>query len=75
MASFAAIPDDMTTDDWVNSPGVSDHPGLAPFQKECGKCHVIDGLYRGRPARCPQALRLGIALVDRPDDPQAALVG
>lgn len=47
VASFAAIPDDMTTTDWVNSAGVSDHPGLAPFQKECGKCHVIDGLSEG----------------------------
>jgi quinol-cytochrome oxidoreductase complex cytochrome b subunit/mono/diheme cytochrome c family protein len=47
VASFAAIPDDMTTDDWISSPGVSDHPGLAPFQKECGKCHVIDGMSEG----------------------------
>jgi mono/diheme cytochrome c family protein len=37
----------MTTDDWISSPGVSDHPGLAPFQKECGKCHVIDGMSEG----------------------------
>ena len=40
VASFAAIPDDMTPDEWLNSAGVSDHPGLSPFQKECGKCHV-----------------------------------
>jgi len=44
VASFAEIPEDMTPDDWVNSPGVSDHAGLEPFQKECGKCHVVDGL-------------------------------
>ena len=44
VASFAAIPDDMTPDDWASSPGVSDHPGLASFQNECGKCHVVDGL-------------------------------
>ena len=60
---------------WLNSPGVSDHPGLAPFQKECGKCHVIDGLDRRGDARRPQALRLGLASLDRPHDPQAAIVG
>jgi ubiquinol-cytochrome c reductase cytochrome b subunit len=47
VASFAKIPPDMTTDEWLNSAGVSDHPGLAPFQKECGSCHVIDGLSEG----------------------------
>ena len=44
VASFAAIPDDMTPDDWANSPAVSEHPGLSPFQNECGKCHIVDGL-------------------------------
>jgi ubiquinol-cytochrome c reductase cytochrome b subunit len=47
VASFAAIPEAMTTDDWASTPGVSGHPGLAPFQNECGKCHVIDGLTEG----------------------------
>jgi ubiquinol-cytochrome c reductase cytochrome b subunit len=47
VASFAAIPDDSTVDEWLNSPGVPDHPGLSPFQKECGKCHAIDGLSEG----------------------------
>jgi ubiquinol-cytochrome c reductase cytochrome b subunit len=47
VASFASVADEMTPDDWVNSPGVSDHPGSAPFQKECGQCHVIDGLTEG----------------------------
>ena len=47
VATFAAIPDDLTTDDWINTPGVADHPGSAPFQKECGKCHVIDGFSEG----------------------------
>jgi ubiquinol-cytochrome c reductase cytochrome b subunit len=47
VASFATIPDDLTVDDWANSAGVSDHPGAAPFQKECGKCHVIDGFTDG----------------------------
>jgi len=47
VASFANIPADMTTDEWLNSPGVSDHPGLDPFRKECGTCHVIEGLSEG----------------------------
>jgi mono/diheme cytochrome c family protein len=47
VASFALIPEDSTVDEWLSSPGVSDHAGLAPFQKECGKCHVIDGLSEG----------------------------
>ena len=47
VASFAAIPDDLTVDDWANTPGASDHPGAALFQKECGKCHVIDGFTDG----------------------------
>jgi ubiquinol-cytochrome c reductase cytochrome b subunit len=59
VASFAAIPDDMTSDDWINSPGVSDHPGLAPFQKECGKCHVIDGLSEGGLREAPKLFGWG----------------
>ena len=47
VASFAAIPADLTTDEWLNSPGVADHPGNEPFQKECGKCHKIDGFTEG----------------------------
>jgi ubiquinol-cytochrome c reductase cytochrome b subunit len=42
VASFAGIPADMTAEEWQNSAGVSEHPGLAPFQKECGSCHLID---------------------------------
>jgi ubiquinol-cytochrome c reductase cytochrome b subunit len=44
VASFASIPADMTPDEWLNQPGVADHPGVAPFQKECGTCHIVDGL-------------------------------
>jgi ubiquinol-cytochrome c reductase cytochrome b subunit len=44
VATFASIDGDTTPIEWLNTPGVSDHPGLAPFQKECGKCHIIDGL-------------------------------
>jgi ubiquinol-cytochrome c reductase cytochrome b subunit len=53
VASFAAIPDDLTTDDWVGSPGVADHPGAEPFKKECGQCHVIDGFTEGGTRESP----------------------
>ena len=59
VASFAAIPDDMTTDDWSNSAGVSDHPGSAPFQKECGQCHVIDGFTDGGTRDAPRLFGWG----------------
>ena len=55
----------------AQQPGWPTIPGLEPFQKECGKCHVIEGSTRRRHSRRPQALRLGLAAVDRPDDPQA----
>lgn len=44
VASFAKIPADVTPEEWLNQPGVADHPGIASFQKECGTCHKIDGL-------------------------------
>ena len=47
VASFARIPDDLTADEWLNSPGVAEHPGNQPFQKECGKCHAIEGFTEG----------------------------
>ncbi|MGO9470016.1 MAG: cytochrome b N-terminal domain-containing protein [Isosphaeraceae bacterium] len=59
VASFAKIPADMTTDEWLNSPGVSDHPGREPFQKECGSCHVIDGLSEGGTRDAPNLFAWG----------------
>jgi ubiquinol-cytochrome c reductase cytochrome b subunit len=59
VALFAAVPDDMTTDDWINSPGISDHPGSAPFQKECGQCHIIDGLTDGGTRDAPKLFGWG----------------
>jgi ubiquinol-cytochrome c reductase cytochrome b subunit len=44
VASFAKIPADVTPEEWLNQPGVADHPGIASFQKECGACHKIEGL-------------------------------
>jgi ubiquinol-cytochrome c reductase cytochrome b subunit len=44
VASFSKIPADVTAEEWLNQPGVADHPGVEPFVKECGTCHKIDGL-------------------------------
>ena len=53
VASFAHIPADMTPDEWLTTPGVAKHPGLEPFQKECGTCHAIDGFTEGGIRRRP----------------------
>jgi ubiquinol-cytochrome c reductase cytochrome b subunit len=47
VASFAQIPPDTTIDEWLSAPEVNKHPGLGPFQKECGSCHAIDGFTDG----------------------------
>jgi ubiquinol-cytochrome c reductase cytochrome b subunit len=47
VATFARIPADTTPDEWLASPDVAKHPGLEPFQKECGQCHAIDGFTDG----------------------------
>jgi ubiquinol-cytochrome c reductase cytochrome b subunit len=46
VASFAQISDDLTPDEWINDPKVSEHPGFKPFvqKSECVRCHVV-----GRP--------------------------
>jgi ubiquinol-cytochrome c reductase cytochrome b subunit len=59
VASFAHIPEGTTSDDWINSPGVSDHKGLEPFLQECGTCHVIDGLTKGGTRDAPQLFGWG----------------
>ena len=57
VASFAEIPAGMTPDEWLSSPGVAEHPGLEPFQKECGTCHLIEGFTDGEArARRPGCL-------------------
>ena len=47
VASFAHIPADTTPDEWLSMPEVVKHPGLEPFQKECGTCHAIEGFTEG----------------------------
>ena len=59
VASFATIPPDQSPEEWLNSPGVADHPGLELFQKECGTCHVIDGLSEGGTRDAPQLFGWG----------------
>jgi ubiquinol-cytochrome c reductase cytochrome b subunit len=59
VGSFARIPRDTTVEEWLNSPGVSDHPGLAPFQKDCGSCHAIEGLSEGGTRDAPNLFAWG----------------
>jgi ubiquinol-cytochrome c reductase cytochrome b subunit len=63
VASFARIPDGMTTDDWINTPGVADQlKADSPFQKECGTCHLIDvadGLTKGGTRDAPKLFGWG----------------
>ena len=73
VATFARIAPGTTPQEWLEDPKVAEHPGLEPYQADCAKCHITAGAERGRggDARCAESLRLGIAAVDRPDDPQA----
>jgi ubiquinol-cytochrome c reductase cytochrome b subunit len=59
VASFAAIPADQIPEEWLNSPGVADNPGLEPLQKQCGACHVIDGLSEGGTRDAPKLFAWG----------------
>jgi ubiquinol-cytochrome c reductase cytochrome b subunit len=59
VASFATIPADLTPNEWLDRPEVSDHPGNAPFQKECGTCHVVDGLTEGGTRDAPNLFAWG----------------
>jgi ubiquinol-cytochrome c reductase cytochrome b subunit len=59
MATFAKIPADMNVDEWINQPGVADHPGAAAFEKECGMCHVIDGYTDGGLREAPSLFAWG----------------
>ncbi|MHC5540836.1 hypothetical protein ACYOEI_21655 [Singulisphaera rosea] len=74
VADFSKIPPDMTPDDWLASPGVADHPGNAPFVKECGKCHVVEGLSEGGLRDSPQLFGWGSRqwierMIHRPGSP------
>jgi ubiquinol-cytochrome c reductase cytochrome b subunit len=60
VATFAGVPDGMTPDDWLNAPGVADHKGLKPFQKECGTCHIVaEGLGDGSMRDAPKLFGWG----------------
>jgi len=59
VASFAAIPVDQTPEEWLNAPGVAEHPGLAHYQKECGECHAVPGLSEGGTQPAPGLFAYG----------------
>jgi ubiquinol-cytochrome c reductase cytochrome b subunit len=41
VASFAQIPADVTAAEWSANPDLTKTPGLEPFVKECGQCHLV----------------------------------
>ncbi len=41
VASFTAIPADVTPGEWLEDPKVRDHPGRKPYQNECAGCHTM----------------------------------
>ncbi len=61
VADFAKIPADLTPDEWLSHPEVAKHPGLEPFQKECGTCHLVEGLSEGGTRDAPGLFRWGSA--------------
>jgi ubiquinol-cytochrome c reductase cytochrome b subunit len=56
---FAQVTPDLTPDEWLSRDEVAKHPGLEPFQKECGTCHVIDGLSEGGTRDAPKLFGYG----------------
>jgi ubiquinol-cytochrome c reductase cytochrome b subunit len=59
VGTFASIPADTTPEEWLNMPGVADHPGMEPFQKECGKCHATPGFTEGGVRDAPDLFAWG----------------
>ncbi len=74
VATFAKIPADTTVDEWLNAPGVADHPGNELFQKDCGSCHRIDGYTEGGLRDAPDLFAWGspqwtTRMIRRPGSP------
>ncbi|MFO0950376.1 MAG: cytochrome b N-terminal domain-containing protein [Isosphaeraceae bacterium] len=59
VALFAKVTPDLTPDEWLSRDEVAKHPGLEPFQKECGTCHVIEGLSEGGTRDAPKLFGYG----------------
>lgn len=74
VASFAKIPEDFTVDEWLDTPGVVEHPGNELFQKDCGTCHVIEGYTEGGLRDAPDLFAWGspqwmARMIRRPSSP------
>lgn len=44
VATFAAIDPETSPDDWAAAAKAADHPGRAPFYRECTDCHTMGNL-------------------------------
>ena len=74
VASFAKIPPDITVDEWLDTPGVVEHPGNELFQQDCGTCHRIDGYTEGGMRDAPDLFAWGSPqwisrMIRRPSSP------
>ena len=59
VTAFAIIPPDTTPTKWVEDPKIANHPGLKPFLKECGQCHVVPELTEGGKEDAPNLFAWG----------------
>jgi hypothetical protein len=59
VATFAVIPADTSPEEWLNTPGVADHSGITPYQKECGQCHATPGFTDGGMRDAPDLFAWG----------------
>lgn len=42
VALFSKVGAEETIDDWLGREEIAEHPGLEPFKKDCGRCHMVD---------------------------------
>ncbi len=63
VASFVTMMDDpdpdLSVEEWLNVPRVANHPGSPLFVKECGQCHVVEGLSEGGMRDAPKLFGWG----------------
>lgn len=74
VASFATVSPETTPAEWLVDPKVVRHPGLKPFVRECGRCHVVPGLTQGGIADAPALFAWGSSqwvarMVKKPEAP------
>ena len=74
MMLMSDVSPDLHTDEWLERKTVSSHPGLELFVKECGECHVLDGLTEGGVRDAPRLYGWGSSqwierMIKKPEAP------